>query len=64
MRVDVNISLRPFLDAPLGTRVELKNLNSFSAIRRAIETEEARQNALYANNEIFSQQTRRRDDTK
>jgi aspartyl-tRNA(Asn)/glutamyl-tRNA(Gln) amidotransferase subunit B len=47
MRVDVNISVRPSLDAPLGTRVELKNLNSFSAIKRAIEHEEARQIAIY-----------------
>ena len=64
MRVDVNISLRPSLDTPLGTRVELKNLNSFSAIRRAIENEEARQMKLYDNNQVFSQQTRRRDDSK
>ena len=64
MRVDVNISVRPSLDAPLGTRVELKNLNSFSAIRRAIENEEARQIAIYESQNTFSQQTRRRDDSK
>jgi len=64
MRVDVNISVRPSLDAPLWTRVELKNLNSFSAIRRAIENEEARQIAIYESQNTFSQQTRRRDDSK
>lgn len=43
MRVDVNISIRTSDDAPLGTRVELKNINSFGAVRRAIEHEYIRQ---------------------
>lgn len=43
MRVDVNISIRLSDDAPLGTRVELKNINSFGAVRRAIEHEYIRQ---------------------
>lgn len=43
MRVDVNVSIRPSLEAPFGTRVELKNINSFSAIKRAIDAEVARQ---------------------
>jgi len=43
MRVDVNISIRASDNAPLGTRVELKNINSFGAVRRAIEHEYIRQ---------------------
>lgn len=64
MRVDVNISIRPDNSAPLGTRVELKNINSFGAVRRAIEIEYARQVALYDAGESFEQQTRGRDDAK
>jgi len=64
MRVDVNISIRKSLDAPLGTRVEIKNMNSFSAIKRAIENEQARQTEIYETNADFFQQTRRRDDSK
>ncbi|MBC7980805.1 MAG: Asp-tRNA(Asn)/Glu-tRNA(Gln) amidotransferase subunit GatB [Armatimonadetes bacterium] len=43
LRCDVNISLREKQSDPLGAKVELKNLNSFSAIRRAIHFEIARQ---------------------
>ena len=64
MRVDVNVSIRPSLDAPFGTRVELKNINSFSAIKRAIETEVKRQLACREANEPINQETRRRDDLK
>ena len=64
MRVDVNVSIRPSLDAPFGTRVELKNINSFSAIKRAIETEVKRQLACRETNEPINQETRRRDDLK
>jgi aspartyl-tRNA(Asn)/glutamyl-tRNA(Gln) amidotransferase subunit B len=46
MRVDVNISLRANADAPLGTRVEMKNINTFSAMKRAIESEYTRQKEL------------------
>lgn len=46
MRVDVNISIRKTLDDPLGTRVELKNINTFSAMKRAIEGEYQRQKEL------------------
>lgn len=62
MRVDVNISIRKESDAKLWTRVELKNINSFSAIKRAIDHEFNRQKELYETNQTFSQQTRRRDD--
>jgi aspartyl-tRNA(Asn)/glutamyl-tRNA(Gln) amidotransferase subunit B len=43
IRFEANVSLAPALDAPLGTRVEIKNLNSFRAMARAIEHEIARQ---------------------
>lgn len=46
MRVDVNISLRPVGTEQYGTRVELKNMNSYSAIERAIAHEAARQQTL------------------
>ena len=64
MRVDVNISVRNSENDPYGTRVEVKNINSFGMIKRAIEHEQARQEALYAKGKIFTQQTRGRDDTK
>lgn len=43
LRVDANISIRPNGNQKLGTKTELKNLNSFSAVERALETEYARQ---------------------
>jgi len=64
MRVDVNISVRNSESDPFGTRVEIKNINSFGMIKRAIEHEQARQEALYAAGETFDQQTRGRDDAK
>lgn len=64
MRVDVNISLRKEATDPLGTRVELKNINSFSAIKRAIDAEVARQLACWESWEEIQQQTRRWDDLK
>lgn len=64
MRVDVNVSIRPSLEAPFGTRVELKNINSFSAIKRAIDAEVARQIKLKEAWEELFQETRRRDDLK
>jgi len=47
MRVDVNISLRPKDEEALRTRVEMKNMSSFSAVRRAIKHEYERQVAIY-----------------
>ena len=64
MRVDVNVSIRPSVDDPFGTRVELKNINSFSAIKRAIDAEVARQIQLKKAGETLTQETRRRDDLK
>lgn len=47
MRVDVNISVRDSEKDTFGTRVEVKNMNSFSAIKRAIEHEYERQVKMY-----------------
>jgi aspartyl-tRNA(Asn)/glutamyl-tRNA(Gln) amidotransferase subunit B len=47
MRCDVNISVRNSSKDPLGTRVEVKNVNSFGAIKRAIEHEQVRQEKIY-----------------
>jgi aspartyl-tRNA(Asn)/glutamyl-tRNA(Gln) amidotransferase subunit B len=49
MRADVNISIRKSESDPLGTRVEMKNMSSFMAIKRAIENEFNRQKRLYEN---------------
>ncbi len=62
IRADVNISIRKIDQEQLWTRVEMKNINSFWAIKRAIENEFNRQKNLYENNQPFSQETRRRDD--
>jgi aspartyl-tRNA(Asn)/glutamyl-tRNA(Gln) amidotransferase subunit B len=43
MRCDVNISVRPSSQTELGTKIELKNLNSVSAVRRSLHYEIARQ---------------------
>jgi len=58
MRVDVNISVRKKTSDPLGTRAEIKNINSFGAIRRAIDHEYTRQIELYEKGESFTQETR------
>ena len=46
LRVDANISVRPYGQAKLGTKTEVKNMNSFSAVERALDAEFARQCAL------------------
>lgn len=57
MRFDVNVSLAPE-GAPLGTRTETKNLNSFRAVERAVEFEISRQTALLEKGESIQQETR------
>jgi aspartyl-tRNA(Asn)/glutamyl-tRNA(Gln) amidotransferase subunit B len=57
LRVDANISARPAGSKTLGTKTELKNLNSFSAVERALEAEFARQCALLHSGERVIQQT-------
>ncbi len=58
MRVDVNISIRENESDPLWTRVELKNINSFGMIKRAINNEYTRQIDMVEKWEKFEQQTR------
>ncbi len=64
LRCDVNISVREQGSSVLGTRTEMKNLNSFSAVYRAIEAESARQIALVEDGGTVQQETRRFDDAK
>ena len=64
MRVDVNVSIRPSLGAPFGTRVELKNINSFSSIGRAIDAEFARQVEILEEGGTLDQETRGWNDEK
>lgn len=64
MRADVNLSVREVGATEFGTRTEMKNLNSFKAIRRAIEGETERQIDLIEAGQKVIQETRRWDDTK
>ncbi len=64
MRADVNLSVREAGTKELGTRTEMKNLNSFKAIARAIEGERARQIELLEEGKAVIQETRRWDDNK
>lgn len=58
MRCDVNISLKPTGTIPFGTKVELKNLNSFRAVHRAVTHEIARQKEVLAAGNSLIQETR------
>ena len=64
MRADVNLSVRPVGSENFGTRTEMKNLNSFKAISRAIEGERERQIELLEAGKEVIQETRRWDDNK
>ena len=64
MRADVNLSVREVGAEQFGTRTEMKNLNSFKAIARAIEGERARQIELIEEGRQVVQETRRWDDNK
>jgi aspartyl-tRNA(Asn)/glutamyl-tRNA(Gln) amidotransferase subunit B len=64
LRADVNLSIRPKGQKEFGTRTEMKNLNSFKAISRAIESEIKRQIRLIEDGEEIIQETRRWDDVK
>lgn len=64
LRADVNLSVRPKGQAEFGTRTEMKNLNSFHAIERAIAYEAQRQIELIEDGEKIVQETRRWDDNK
>lgn len=62
LRCDVNVSVRPLWETKLGTRVELKNINSFSSIGRAIDIESQRQIRLIQSGQQVQQETRWWDD--
>lgn len=64
MRADVNLSIREVGAKEFGTRTEMKNLNSFKAISRAIEGERKRQIELIEEGKMITQETRRWDDNK
>ena len=64
MRCDANISIRPRGDSKLGTRVEVKNLNSIRNVKRAIDVEVLRLIELTENGQKIQQQTRSFDADK
>ena len=66
IRCDANISIRPFGQEEYGTKVEIKNINSFREVQKALEREEKRQRELYQYGEEYKikQETRRWDAAK
>ena len=64
IRADLNVSVRPAGSEKLGTRTEMKNMNSFKAIAKAIETETARQIEVLEEGRAVKQETRRWDGNK
>lgn len=64
LRCDVNISVRPVGRKEFGTKVEIKNMNSFNAIERAIDYEIERQIQAVENGETIVQETRLWDENK
>lgn len=64
LRADVNVSVRPAGSSELGTRSEMKNMNSFKAIGRAIAYESKRQIQILENGKKVSRETRRWDENK
>ena len=64
LRCDANVSVRKNVSDPLGKRVEIKNLNSFKAVKAAIEHEVERQSAALERGEAIAQETRLWDDSR
>ena len=62
LRCDCNVSVRPVGQAKFGEKVEIKNMNSISGVRRAVEYEIPRQIAALGRGEKIPQETRRWDD--
>ncbi len=58
VRADVNVSLRPTPESPLGTRTETKNVNSFRSVERAVRFEISRQAAVLDEGRTVTQETR------
>jgi len=63
-RCDANVSVRPRGETKLGTRVELKNINSFRFVRKAISYEATRQVALITQGQAVVQETRTWNDAR
>jgi aspartyl-tRNA(Asn)/glutamyl-tRNA(Gln) amidotransferase subunit B len=57
-RCDANVSIRPKGEEKLGTRTEIKNMNSFQSVRQAIDCEIGRQKKALAQGEAIKQETR------
>ena len=64
MRCDVNVSVRPAGQKEYGTKIELKNLNTISGVRRALAFEIERQTELVKKGVKLDQETRRWDDDR
>ncbi|HCL03920.1 MAG TPA: Asp-tRNA(Asn)/Glu-tRNA(Gln) amidotransferase GatCAB subunit B [Lachnoclostridium phytofermentans] len=64
LRADINLSIREVGETKFGTRTEMKNMNSFKAIARAIEGERKRQIEVLEDGKKVIQETRRWDDNK
>jgi aspartyl-tRNA(Asn)/glutamyl-tRNA(Gln) amidotransferase subunit B len=64
IRCDINVSVRPLGQGEYGTRVEMKNVNTFSGAIAAVEYEAARQIEIIESGGRVSQETRRWDDSK
>ena len=62
VRCDVNVSVRPVGTKELGAKIEIKNMNSFSGVRRALEYEIPRQIEVVKSGGKLIQSTRRWDD--
>ncbi len=62
VRCDVNVSVRPRGTTALGAKIEIKNMNTFSGVRRALEHEIPRQIEVLRNGGTLRQETRRWDD--
>src|SRR5579864_4675338 len=62
VRCDVNVSVRPKGQQELGAKIEIKNMNSFSGVRKALEYEIPRQIAVLSSGRELVQSTRRWDD--
>ncbi|EHJ52161.1 Asp-tRNA(Asn)/Glu-tRNA(Gln) amidotransferase subunit GatB [Streptococcus macacae] len=62
MRVDANISIRPYGQEEFGVKTELKNLNSFNFVRRGLAYEEKRQAEVLRSGGQIQQETRRYDE--
>src|SRR5690606_25962937 len=62
LRCDANISLRPVGQEEFGTKIELKNLNSFNFVREALEYEEKRQAKILSEGGSLEPETRRYDE--